>query len=118
MQINVSTRHGNLRAETQDKIKAKLKKLARFHERMTAVNVTVDLKRADEPDVEVRVSVERTKDFVSRTAGGSLMGAVDGAARKLEEQLRRHKDKIVEHRVAGRRTEVPPRDDEVIEDKD
>ena len=97
------------------KLDRKYQKLARFHERMTAVNVTVDLERADEPIVEVRVSVERTKDFVSRTTGGSLMGAVDGAARKLEEQLRRHKDKIVEHRVAGRRTEVPPRDNEVIE---
>ena len=36
MQINISTRHGQLSAATQDKIREKASKLTRFHERLTA----------------------------------------------------------------------------------
>ncbi len=111
MQISISTRHGQLGQETKDKIDTKLQRLVRFHERITAVHVTVDLENS-ESHVEIRVSVERSKDFVSRTKGPELMGALDGAIRKLEEQLRRHKDKLVEHRSTGRRTEIPQNDDE------
>ncbi len=112
MQINISTRHGQLAQETKGKINSKLQKLVRFQERMTAVDVTVDLEHGDETHVEIRVSVERAKDFVSRTNGAELMGALDGAIHKLEEQLRRHKDKLVEHRSTGRRTEITQNDDE------
>ena len=112
MQINISTRHGQLAQETKDKINLKMQRLDRFQERMTAVDVTVDLEHGDETHVEIRVSVERAKDFVSRTKGPELMGALDGAIHKLEEQLRRHKDKLVEHRSTGRRTVIPQNDDE------
>ncbi len=112
MQINISTRHGQLAQETKDKINSKLQRLVRFHERMTAVDVTVDLEHEDEAHVEIRVSVERAKRFVARTKGPELMGALDGAIHKLEEQLRRHKDKLVEHRSTGRRTVLPQDDDE------
>ena len=112
MQINISTRHGQLAQETKDKINSKLQRLVRFHERMTAVDVTVDLEHEDEAHVEIRVSVERAKGFVARTKGPELMGALDGAIHKLEEQLRRHKDKLVEHRSTGRRTVLPQDDDE------
>ena len=112
MQINISTRHGQLAQETKDKINSKLQRLVRFHERMTAVDVTVDLEHEDEAHVEIRVSVERAKRFVARTKGPELMGALEGAIHKLEEQLRRHKDKLVEHRSTGRRTVLPQDDDE------
>jgi putative sigma-54 modulation protein len=112
VQINISARHGQLGQETKDKINSKLQKLVRFQERMTAVDVTVDLEREEETHVEVRVSVERAKAFVSRTKGPELMGALDGAIHKLEEQLRRHKDKLVEHRSTGRRTVIPQDDGE------
>jgi putative sigma-54 modulation protein len=112
VQINISTRHGQLAQETKDKINSKLQRLVRFHERMTAVDVTVDLEHEDEAHVEIRVSVERAKRFVARTKGPELMGALDGAIHKLEEQLRRHKDKLVEHRSTGRRTVLPQDDDE------
>jgi putative sigma-54 modulation protein len=112
VQINISARHGQLGQETKDKINSKLQRLVRFHERMTAVDVTVDLEHEDEAHVEIRVSVERAKRFVARTKGPELMGALDGAIHKLEEQLRRHKNKLVEHRSTGRRTVIPQDADE------
>ena len=43
MQIQVSTRHGQLSEASQEKISAKAEKLTRIFERLTAIAVVVDL---------------------------------------------------------------------------
>ncbi len=101
MQINISTRHGHLSAETQEKLSEKLAKLSRFHERISAVNATVDLEHPDSPLVELRVSVERAGEFVATDRSDVLVGALDAAIHKLEQQLRKHKEKITDRRHAG-----------------
>ena len=106
MQINISTRHGHLSPDTQEKIVAKLQRLARFNERLTAVNATVDLEHAEAPHVELRVSVERAADFVATDSSGSLLGSLDSAIHKLEQQLRRHKERTTDRRTSGRRGQV------------
>lgn len=104
MRINVSTRHGHLAAETQEKIGHKLEKLSRFHDRISSADVTIDLKEGGEPAVEVCVAVDGAPGFVSHTRGTNLLGAVDGAVQKLEQQLRRHKEKVIDnHRDSARR---------------
>lgn len=110
MQIDISTRHGQVSSATKDKITSKVKKLSRFHERLTAVNVIVDL--AGDTKVELKASVERSPDFVSHAKASNLMTALDSAVHKMQEQMRRHKDKLVEHKSTGRRTEVPQQDSE------
>ena len=106
MQIDISTRHGHISEATKDKITSKVQKLSRFHERLTAVNVILDLAETNS-QVELKASIERANDFVSHAKGSSLMGALDGAVSKMQEQMRRHKDKLVEHKSTGRRTEFP-----------
>ena len=49
MQIKISARHGHLSDETQAKIKEKLEKLPRFYDRLTAIDVTVDLEHREAP---------------------------------------------------------------------
>ncbi|MEZ6117296.1 MAG: ribosome-associated translation inhibitor RaiA [Pirellulaceae bacterium] len=96
-------RHGHLSQGTQDRITAKVSKLSRFYDRITAVNVTVDLKREDAPEVEIRVSAELAEDFVARDSAVNVIGAVESAVQKLEQQLRKHKQKMTDHRNLGRR---------------
>lgn len=115
MQIDISTRHGQVSTSTKEKITSKLQKLSRFQERLTAVNVTVDLS-GDETHVELKASVERSPDFIANARGEKLMGAVDGALHKMQEQMRRHKDKLVDHKSTGRRTEIPPADEQLEPD--
>ena len=110
MQVRISTRHGQLSSETQTKIEAKLEKLLRFHDRITTADVTIDLQKTDEAKIEVRLSIERSQDMIAHAQGSRLLGALDGCVNKLEEQLRRRKEKIAGHRSTGRRTEVPPQD--------
>ena len=116
MQINISARHGRLSSETREKLTAKLEKLLRFHERLTAVNATVDLEHPDTPHVEVRVSVELADDFVATSQSGSLIGSLEAAVQKLEQQIRRYKEKLTDHRTPGRKKHSLANDGETAGD--
>jgi putative sigma-54 modulation protein len=93
VQINISTRHGNLSAETQDKIRQKVEKLRRLFDRVTAIQVTTNLEHREAPNLELRVSVEHAEDFVAAETSTSVSAALDGAIHKVEQQLRKYKDK-------------------------
>ena len=115
MQVNISARHGHLNPVTQERITEKVDKLRRFFDRITAIDVTVDLEHRETPDVEVRVSAEHTDGFVA-TDTGELMGALDSTVRKLEQQIKKHKQKIQSgHRQAKRKQIEAPVDDEFDE---
>lgn len=98
MQIRLSARHGHLGTETQERIKEKVEKLRRFYDRVTAIEVTADLERIESPRVELRVSVEHTDNFVAADSSTSVMAALDGVIHKIEQQLRKHKDKCRDRR--------------------
>ena len=106
VQINVSARHGQLSAATQSKIASKVSRLKRYFNRLTALNVMVDLENRDLPAVEIVASAEHFHDLVSREHSGQLWRSVDGAVQKLEQQLRKHKEKVLDHKHAadGRRS--------------
>jgi putative sigma-54 modulation protein len=95
VQINIATRHGHLSAATQDKIRAKVARLSRYFERLTAIEVTVDLEHETTPAVDVRVDAEHKHDFVATEQTGDLWRSVDGAVQKLEQQLRKYKEKVL-----------------------
>ncbi len=105
MQINVSARHGHLSPASQSRIVQKVSRLKRYFDRLTALNVTVDLERTDLPTVEIVASAEHFHDMVSREASPLLWRSIDGAVQKLEQQLRKHKEKVRDHKhvQAGRR---------------
>lgn len=109
MQTNISARHGHLSAATQDKITDKVEKLRRFFDRLTAIHVTVDLGDTDSINVEVRASAEHAKDFMASENSSELFAGLDRAVQKIEQQLRRHKEKIqTGHRQPGRKQIEPP----------
>lgn len=105
MQINVSARHGHLSPASQSRIVQKVSRLKRYFDRLTALNVTVDLERAELPAVEIVASAEHFHDMVSREQAPLLWRSVDGAVQKLEQQLRKHKEKVRDHKhgQTGRR---------------
>lgn len=96
MQTKISTRHGTVSDETQSKITAKVEKLTRYFERLTAIDVTIDLERRDQPRVDLKVSAEHKHDFVATAQTEELMASMDQAIHKLEQQLRKYKEKIQE----------------------
>lgn len=96
MQIQVSTRHGHLSEATQQRVVARAEKLLRYFERMTIVEVVVDLEDKDRPRVDIQASAEHKHDFVAHDQSEELMAAVDAAVQKMEQQLRKYKERVQE----------------------
>jgi putative sigma-54 modulation protein len=96
VQIQVTTRHGHLSEASQEKISAKAEKLTRIFERLTAIEVIVDLTDEATPRVDLKVSAEHKHDFVAHDQSDNLMGSVDAVIHRLEQQLRKYKEKVQE----------------------
>ena len=97
MQIKISVRHGHLNEATQQFIRDKAEKLLHFFERLTMIEVTVDMQK-DQKRVEFLVQAEHKHDFVAHDSHTDLLAAVDLVLDKLSLQLRRYKEKIQDHR--------------------
>jgi putative sigma-54 modulation protein len=94
VQIEITTRHGHLSEASQEKISAKAEKLLRIFDRLMAIEVVLDLTDEARPEVEIKVSAEHKHDFVARDQSDNLMSSVDTAVHKVEQQLRKYKEKV------------------------
>jgi putative sigma-54 modulation protein len=94
VQISIAVRHGHLSEAAQDKLKEKVARVGRYFDRLMAIEVVVDLKDEHVPEVEIMVSAEHKHDFVARDKGDKLFSAVDSAVQKIEQQLRKYKEKV------------------------
>jgi ribosome-associated translation inhibitor RaiA len=99
VQTNVSARHGQLSPASQSKID-------REGVAAEAVFRQADGPQRDRrpaatpalPAVEIVASAEHFHDMVSHEVSGHLWRSVDGAVQKLEQQLRKHKEKSRDHK--------------------
>jgi len=105
VQIKISARHGHLENGIQQFIHDKAQKLNHLFQRLTMIEVTVDL-QDEEKVVEFVVSAEHKHDFVASERNKDVLAAVDLVMAKLEGQLRRYKEKIQDHRRTPSRGEV------------
>ncbi len=96
MQIQISTRHGQLSEASQQKITAKAEKLVRIFDRLTAIEVIIDLTDEATPRVDLKVAAEHKHDFVAHDQSENLMASVDTVVHRMEQQLRKYKEKVQE----------------------
>lgn len=111
MEIKISARHGQISEATREFIRDKAQKLTRLFERLTMIEVTADLKNDGQAWVEIVAKAEHKHDFVGHESHPDLLAAVDLAIHKLEMQVRRHKEKLQDHRrtpSAGEVAGAPP----------
>jgi putative sigma-54 modulation protein len=104
VQIEISTRHGHVSEQTQATITAKVEKLTRLFDRISAIEVTIDLEHREAPSVDLRVSSKHKHDFVATDRSENLMAAMDNVVEKMEQQLRKYKQKVQDrHRGSAHR---------------
>lgn len=101
MQVNVSARHGHLKQEDQAIIVEKVERVRRLFDRINSIDVTVDLGHLERPSVEINVSAEHSHDFVASTDSQSILAALDLTIAKVEQQIRKHKEKVTDHKAAS-----------------
>jgi putative sigma-54 modulation protein len=97
VQIEISTRHGGLSPEQQKHLHDKAEKLRKYFARLMAIEVAVDHGK-QAWDVEILVSAEHKHDFVARESGPTPESAMDLCVHKIENQLRRYKEKVQQHK--------------------
>jgi putative sigma-54 modulation protein len=108
VQTTISARHGHLSPGTQARISEKVEALRKFFDRLTALSVTVDLEHEDRPILEIRARAEHHDEFVAIAEAHTVFAALDGAIEKMENQLRRFKERLKEHRAVGHKHLEPP----------
>jgi putative sigma-54 modulation protein len=97
VQVAITCRHGSIRDEVQDHISHKAEKLLTYFERVTAIGVTVDFVD-DRVKVEILVDAEHRHNFVASDVGEDVPTTFDRALHKMEQQIRKYKEKIQDHR--------------------
>ena len=97
MQIQVTARHGHLSDETQERLQAKVEKLPRHFDRLTSIEVVVDLQDPNRPKVDLLVSAEHKHDFVAHEQTPNLMTSIESAVHKMDQQLRKYKERTIEN---------------------
>jgi putative sigma-54 modulation protein len=97
VQVAITTRHGSVRNDVQEYITAKSEKLLTYFERVTAIDVTIDFD-SDRVAVEMLVDAEHKHNFVARDAGDEVLPTFDRVLHKMEQQIKKYKEKIQDHR--------------------
>lgn len=114
MQIELSTRHGSLAPDQQAYLHDKAEKLLKYFGRLMAIEVRVEfIKHACQ--VEIVASAEHKNDFVAVEQGPSPEAAMDQCVHKIEQQLRRYKERVQNHRGETPMGGTSPLSDDVAE---
>lgn len=100
MQVKVSARHGHLGDDIQQQLKEKGEKLLHFFNRLTMIEVTVDLHKdhASKLTVEIIATAEHKHEFVARDEDTDVLHAFNRALAHVKQQITHYKDKIQDHR--------------------
>lgn len=98
--MTVSARHGHLDEAAQQQLREKGEKLLHFFNRLTQIEITVDLHRdhANKVRVEVLATAEHKHEFVGRDEHEELMLAFNRAADHVAQQIKHYKEKLQDHR--------------------
>jgi putative sigma-54 modulation protein len=112
VQINISTRHGRVGEDVQARIQEKLEKLSRLYDRISSIELTIDLEHRDAPSVDLKVSAKHKHDFVAASTSTNLLGSIEEVVDRMEQQLRKYKQKVQDrHRSTGHKEQgeaMPP----------
>jgi len=102
---------------SQTKLKSKAEKLGRFFDRITAIEVVIDLSDEQAPQVDINVSAEHKRDFVAHDRSDNLLKSFESAMQKIEQQLRKYKERVQQKNRSSqaRRQELSPAADNVEE---
>lgn len=106
MQIKVTGRHLKLTDEVRDYINEKAGKLTRFYDRIHEIDVVVD-QESEHLCMEMIVRTDHKQTFVAKDSGPDPSVLIDQLTDKLERQLKKHKEKIREHKHDGKTIPTP-----------
>jgi putative sigma-54 modulation protein len=97
--VAITCKHGQLSANQQEYMTRKSEKLLTYFERVTAINVTATFEKG-RVRTEILVDAEHKHNFVANDVGDELIPTFDVTLHKMEQQIKKYKEKIQDHRRA------------------
>ena len=113
MPIRVFAHHMELTEGIRHHVTERAEHIRRIFDGIITVHVTLDAEK-ERRSVEVVANVSHGSPVVSRVTTQNVTEAIDLAFHKVEAQLRKHKDKLRDHRGHGAEApapEAPPPDE-------
>ena len=104
MQINLSGHHVEITEPLRDYVTSKLSKLERYFDHVTNAHVVLTVEKQIQK-AEASLHVSGGLLFADATEQ-DMYAAIDAMSDKLDRQIRRHKEKLTDHRrnEGGRKT--------------
>lgn len=102
MQVSVVGRHGDVPADLKQYVETKMAKLPRFYNQVMMIEVIFDGK-STQRSTEIVVSAAHTREFVAKEIGDDYFACFDLCFDKIEGQIRRHKEKVRDHKHVEKR---------------
>jgi len=99
--IAVNARHMEVTDAMRQYVEAKAAKLPRMYHNVQSVEIILDTE-ADRAFVEVVATATHKNTFVATQKHDDMYACIDQCFDKLTEQLRRHKDKVRNHKGPAR----------------
>lgn len=106
MQVAITCRHGSISSTTQEYMARKAEKLLTYFDRVTSIAITVDFSNG-KTTVEILVDAEHRHDLVAAETDDEATTAFDSALHKMEQQLRKYKEKIQDHKRGPGLSDLP-----------
>lgn len=97
MQVAIACRHGSIKPDLNEYIRTKSEKLLTYFERVTSIQVTLDFD-SDRVKAEILVDAEHKHNFVAAAEGSEAGATFDQTLHKMEQQIRKYKEKLQDHR--------------------
>ncbi len=111
MQVAITCRHGNVSPGTHEYMTRKAEKLLTYFDRVTSIGITVDFSN-DKAVVEILVDAEHRHDLVATEIDDDATAAFDLALHKMEQQIRKYKERIQDHKRGPGLSELSLKEEE------
>ena len=98
MQIEISTRHGGLGSEQQRYLHDKAEKLLKYFGRLMAIEVAVRPRQSTAGRLKSWSRPSTSMTLLPRRSGSTPEAAMDMCVHKIEQQLRRYKERVQHHK--------------------
>jgi putative sigma-54 modulation protein len=111
MKVSLTARHFELSDSLRDHVESRFSGLERYHQRASRVDVTLTQEKR-EKRVEVRAFVDGDYDIFAEAVADDFRTAVNRVSDKLTRQLKRRRDRMVDHQARRLNDEIQIEEEE------
>lgn len=101
MLFTITGKHIEIPQAVRSHAQDKTSKLPRYYDSINRIEVIVEAGKGGNISIEVIARAEHSKVFVGKEAGEDVYRCIDLAVHKIEEQLRRRKEKERDNKHKG-----------------